>query len=217
MIVLFGIRLTSGFVSMVVLSPLGFHLVLLSAGEDRSCCHFTHWLRWVCHSNEHFLWDGVFNPIWFSHLARLSHWFCFCNSHHTGCLHGMGWRCHKQRLCHGRFSCSLLVSHFLSGLVPPSLLLLLNLVRVFGSPSFELLELVPFLDFHLSLQSFDLLNQCWECGLHVLLIHSLVDGTHFTKSTKATRAQSDNVVLLGGFSFMMIFTAVSPFYWFAQE
>ena len=101
--------------------------------------------------------------------------------------------------------------------VPPSLLLLLNLVRVFGSPAFELLELVPFLDFHLSLQSFDLLNQCWECGLHVLLIHSLVDGTHFTKSTKATRAQSDNVVLLGGFSIMMIFTAVSPFYWFAQE
>ena len=140
-------------VSVVVLSPLGFSLVLLSAGEDRSCCHFTHWLRWVClrSSNEHFLWDGVFNPVWFTHLSRLLHWFCVCNSHHTGCL---GWRCHKRRLFHVRFSCSLLVSPFLSGLVPPSLLLLLNLVGDFGSPSFELLALVPSLDFHLSLPTF---------------------------------------------------------------
>ena len=215
MIVLFGIRLTPGFVSVVVLSPLRFNLVLPSAGEDRFCCHFIHWLRWVCQSNEHFLWDGVFNPVWFTHLARLSRWFC--HSHHTGCLHGIRWHCHERRLCHDRFSCSLLVSHFLSGLVLPSLLLLPNLVRVFGSPSFELLALVPFLDSHLSLQPFDLLNQCCECGLHVLLIHSLVDGTHFTKSTKATGAQSDHVVLLGGFSFLMILAAVSPFYWFAQE
>ena len=96
MIVLFGIRLTSGFVSVVVLSPLGSNLILLSAGEDRSCCHFINWLRWVCLriSIEHFLWDGVFNPVWFSHLARLSRWFCVCNSHHTACLHGMGWCCH---------------------------------------------------------------------------------------------------------------------------
>ena len=106
-IVLFRIRLTSGFVSIVVLSPLGFHLVLLSAGKDRFCCHFILWLRWVCHSIEHFLWDGVFNPVWFSPLARLSHWFCVCNRHHTGCLHGIGWRCHERRLCHGCFSCSL--------------------------------------------------------------------------------------------------------------
>ena len=204
-------RLAPGFVSVVVMSPLGFHLVLLSAGEDRSCCHFIHWPWWVCHSIEHFLWDGVFNSVWFSPLARLSHWFCVCNRHHTGCLHGIGWR------CHGCFSCSLWVSHFLSCPVPPSLLLLLNLLRVFGAPSYELLALVPFLDFHLSLQYFDLLNQCCECGLHVLWIHSLVDGTHFTKSTKATGAQSDHVVLLGGFSFMMIFAAASPFYWFAQE
>ena len=208
-IVLFRIRLTSGFVSIVVFSPLGFHLVLLSAGEDRFCCHFIHWLRWVCHSNELFLWDGVFNPVWFSPLARLSHWFCFCNRHHTGCLHGIRWHCHERRLCLGCFSYSLLVSHFLSCLVPPSLLVLLNLVRGFGAPSFELLALVPFLDFHLSLQPFDLLNQCCDCGLHVLWIHPL--------STKAVGAQSDHIVLLGGFSFMMIFAAVSPFYWFAQQ
>ena len=193
------------------------HLVLLSAGEDRFCCHFIHWLRWACHSIEHFLWDGVFNPVWFSPLARLSHWFCVCKRHHARCLLVIGWRCHEPRLFHGCFSCSLLVSHFSSGLVFPSLLLLLNLVRVFGSPSFELLALVPFLDSHLSLQPFDLLNQCCECGLHVLWIHSLVDGTHFTKSTKATGAQSDHVILLGGFSLMMIFAAASPFYWFAQE
>ena len=147
----------------------------------------------------------------------LSRWFCVCNRHHTGCLHGIRWHCHERRLCHGCFSCSLLVSHFLSCLVLPSLLLLLNLVRVFGVPSFELLALVPFLDFHLSLHSFDLLNQCCKCGLHVLWIQSLVDGMHFTKSTKATGTQSDHVVLLGGFSFMMILAAVSPFYWFAQE
>ena len=147
----------------------------------------------------------------------MSRWFCVCNGHHTGCLHGMGWRRHERRLCDGRFSCSRLVSHFLSGLVPPSLLLLLNLVRVFGSPSFELLALVPFLDFHLSLQPFYPLNQCCECGLRVFLIHSLVDGTPFTKSTQATGAQSDNVVLHGGFSFMMILAPCSPFHWFAQE